>query len=115
MVGNLLSSFRYEENSSQHSTFIVYTTSPLQIEYCKDGCTYTFIINIGLRFNGMTWYKRVEIVSDGGGKEIRFKFVSSIGSKANLNMIHDSKSRILDAVGLQLSTTDVTFMHTIKL
>ena len=82
MVGNIFSSFRHEENSSQHSTLIPNTTIPLQIEYYKDGCIYTFIIDISFRFDEITWYKRIEITSDGNKRDrISICFFNKIKKK----------------------------------
>jgi hypothetical protein len=68
MTTNLQSSFRNNENSSQHSTIITSTPTPIQTEINEDGRTYSFLLDIGLCFDGMAWYERKEIPNDEGGR-----------------------------------------------
>jgi hypothetical protein len=68
MTTNLQSSFRNNENSSQHSTIITSTPTPMQTEINEDGRTYSFLLDIGLCFDGMAWYERKEIPNDEGGR-----------------------------------------------
>jgi hypothetical protein len=100
MATNLQSSFRNEENSSQHSTVIASTPAPMQTEISEDGRTYSFLPDIGLWFDGMAWYEREEIPNDEAGREASFKFVPSSGPTTSLDKIHHPRSRISYAIGL---------------
>jgi hypothetical protein len=67
--------FRNEENS-QHSIVIASTPVPMQTEINEDGRTYSFLVDIGLWFDGMAWYEREEIPNDEvqGEQELNFFF-----------------------------------------